>query len=407
MLDVHTFSVSELTATIKIMLETGIGYVRLRGEVSNFKRHSSGHFYFTLKDAEAQISAVMWRSHADRLSFDIEDGLELVVEGELQVYAPQGKYQISCITAKPVGEGYLQQEFLRLFEKLQAQGLFDEALKRPLPRYPERIGIITSSTGAVIEDIRKILARRYPAAQLILYPARVQGEGAVEELIAGVQCFNRLQPRPDVLILARGGGSIEDLWPFNSEALAYAIRRSEIPVVSAVGHETDFTIADYAADVRASTPSMAAEIVAPLAQQVLEDIEATMHSLRTVLQTNIQQHFAHIHSIVNSYAFNRPKRELATLLQRLDYAEERLERSIAERMRTYQALLEHATQRLSALGHENILKRGYILAFKHGHVVSSAQAVQPGDELILRFHDGVQRVQVESARSEQDYELNR
>ena len=396
MSDVHTFSVSELTATIKMMLETGIGYVRLRGEVSNFKRHSSGHFYFTLKDAAAQISAVMWRSYADRLSFDIEDGLELVVEGELQVYAPQGKYQISCITAKPVGEGYLQQEFLRLFEKLQAQGLFDEALKRPLPRYPERIGIITSSTGAVIEDMKMILARRYPAAQLMLYPARVQGDGAVEELIAGVQCFNCLQPRPDVLILARGGGSIEDLWPFNSEALAYAIRNSEIPVVSAVGHETDFTIADYAADVRASTPSMAAEIVAPLAQQVLEDIEATMRSLRTTLQTSVQQHLAHIHSVVNSYAFNRPKRELVTLLQRLDYAEERLERSIAERMRTYQTLLEHAAQRLSALGHENILKRGYIVAFKQGHAISSAQAAQPGDELLLHFHDGVRRVRVES-----------
>ncbi len=264
MLDIQTFSVSELTSLIKTILETGVGYVRLRGEVSNFKRHSSGHFYFTLKDTEAQISAVMWRSYADRLSFDIEDGLELVVEGELQVYAPHGKYQIVCYTARPVGEGYLQQEFLRLYEKLRAQGLFDETLKRPLPRYPERIGIITSSTGAVIEDIKKILARRYPAAQLILYPARVQGEGAVEELIAGVQCFNRLQPRPDVLILARGGGSIEDLWPFNSEALAYAIRDSQIPVVSAVGHETDFTIADHAADVRASTPSMAAEIVAHL-----------------------------------------------------------------------------------------------------------------------------------------------
>jgi len=395
MLDIQTFSVSELTSLIKTILETGVGYVRLRGEVSNFKRHSSGHFYFTLKDTEAQISAVMWRPYADRLSFDIEDGLELVVEGELQVYAPHGKYQIVCYTARPVGEGYLQQEFLRLYEKLRAQGLFDETLKRPLPRYPERIGIITSSTGAVIEDIKKILARRYPAAQLILYPARVQGEGAVEELIAGVQCFNRLQPRPDVLILARGGGSIEDLWPFNSEALAYAIRDSQIPVVSAVGHETDFTIADHAADVRASTPSMAAEIVAPLAQQVLEDIEAIMQSLRTTLQTNIQQHLAHIHSIVNSYAFNRPKRELATLVQRLDYAEERLVHSITERVRTYQTLLEHAAQRLSALGHENILKRGYILAFKHGRVISSAQAAQPGDELILHFHDGVRHVRVE------------
>jgi exodeoxyribonuclease VII, large subunit len=396
MSDVHTFSVSELTAAIKIMLETGIGYVRLRGEVSNFKRHSSGHFYFTLKDAAAQISAVMWRSYADRLSFDIEDGLELVVEGELQVYAPQGKYQISCITAKPVGEGYLQQEFLRLFEKLNAQGLFDEALKRPLPRYPERIGIITSSTGAVIEDIKKILARRYPAAQLILYPARVQGEGAAEELIAGVECFNCVQPRPDVLILARGGGSIEDLWPFNSEALAYEIRRSEIPIISAVGHETDFTIADYAADVRASTPSMAAEIVAPPAKQILEDIEALMQSLNSALQTNIRQHIARIDSIVNSYAFNRPKRELATLLQRLDYAEERLTRSITERVRTYQALLDHATQRLSALGHGNILKRGYIVAFKQGHAIGSAQAAQPGDELLLHFHDGVRHVRVKS-----------
>lgn len=195
MFDSQIFSVSELSAHIKAILEQGIGFVRLRGEVSNFRQQTSGHLYFTLKDASAQINAVMWRNYAEKLRFEMKDGLELVVEGELQVYVPQGRYQVSCFSAQPVGEGYLKQKFLQLFEKLRTAGLFDEARKKPLPHLPERIGIITSRTGAVIEDMRRILERRYPVAKLILYPARVQGEEATKELIAGVRYFNTMQPR--------------------------------------------------------------------------------------------------------------------------------------------------------------------------------------------------------------------
>lgn len=394
MSDVQIFSVSELSALIKEMIEEGIGFVRLRGEVSNFKRHSSGHFYFTLKDASAQISAVIWQFYAQKLRFEMRDGLELLVEGELQVYAPQGRYQVVCVAAKPVGEGYLRQEFLRLFDQLKKEGLFDDARKKPLPRLPERIGIITSPTGAVIEDMKRILERRYPAAALTLYPARVQGDDAVRELIAGVRHFNRAQPRPDVLILARGGGSIEDLWCFNSEELAREISRSEIPIVSAVGHETDFTIADYVADVRASTPSMAAEIVAPSAQDILDSIEGLMCALHATLCTTLSQRAMDLDAIVNSYAFNRPKRDVATLLQRLDYAEERLERGITEYMRASFAALNSATKRLSALGHEQILNRGYVVAYKQGRAIRSAAETQAGDELTLQFHDGTKQVRV-------------
>ncbi len=392
--DSQIFSVSELSAHIKAILEQGIGFVRLRGEVSNFRKQTSGHLYFTLKDASAQINAVMWRNYAEKLRFEMKDGLELVVEGELQVYVPQGRYQVSCFSAQPVGEGYLKQKFLQLFEKLRTAGLFDEARKKPLPRLPERIGIITSRTGAVIEDMRRILERRYPVAKLILYPARVQGEEATKELIAGVRYFNTMQPRPDVLILARGGGSIEDLWCFNSEELAREISRSEIPIVSAVGHETDFTIADYVADVRASTPSMAAEIVAPPAEQILEQITSMTRTLHTTLYNRVEQCKIDLDALVNSYAFNRPKRELDTLLQRLDYAQERLAHGIMQHMHHTSSALDSAIKRLSALGHEQILHRGYVVAYKEGRAIRSAAEAQTGDELMLHFHDGIKHVRV-------------
>ncbi|MFN3385596.1 MAG: exodeoxyribonuclease VII large subunit [Candidatus Thermochlorobacter sp.] len=394
MFDGQIFSVSKLSERIKEVLEQSISSVRLRGEVSNFKKQTSGHLYFTLKDASAQINAVMWRSYAEKLRFEMKDGLELVVEGEVQVYMPQGRYQVSCFSAQPVGEGYLQQEFLRLFEKLRTAGLFDEARKKPLPRLPERIGIITSPTGAVIEDMRRILGRRYPAAELILYPARVQGEEATKELIAGVRYFNTMKPRPDVLILARGGGSIEDLWCFNDEALAHEIFRSEIPIVSAVGHETNFTIADHVADVRASTPSMAAEIVAPPAQQILEQIDRLLHVACTTLRSRVDRYATNLDNLVNSYAFNRPQRDLDTLLQRLDYAQERLERSIMQRMHHTSSALDSAIKRLSALGHEQILHRGYVVAYKHGRPIRSATEAQLDDELTLHFHDGIKHVRV-------------
>ncbi len=388
------YSVSELTEKIKEALETEFYDVDLRGEVSNFKRHSSGHLYFTLKDEAAQLSAIIWRSVAQRLSFVMEDGLELRVKGRVEVYAPSGKYQLICDSAKPVGEGFLQQEFARLVEKLRLQGLFEEYHKKPLPRLPETIGVITSPTGAVIQDICSVLQRRYTAATVVLYPVRVQGEGAAEELIQAIKFFNALtphsaSPKPDVLIVARGGGSLEDLWAFNDERLAREIFRSKIPVISAVGHETDFTIADFVADVRAGTPSMAAELVAPPSDQLLDSIQTTLRELSALLLADVERKALEIDAVVGSYAFNKPKRDIETALQRLDYAMERIERGLTEKFNARATVVRAALQTLDALGHERILKRGFALAFKHGSLVRSVNEIQRNDDIELKFFDGV------------------
>ncbi len=388
------YSVSELTEKIKEALETEFYDVDLRGEVSNFKRHSSGHLYFTLKDESAQLNAIIWRSVAQRLSFAMEDGLELRVKGRVEVYAPSGRYQLICNSAKPVGEGFLQQEFARLVEKLRLQGLFEEYHKKPLPRLPETIGVITSPTGAVIQDIRSILQRRYAAATVVLYPVRVQGEGAAEELIQAIKFFNALAPhsslpKPDVLIVARGGGSLEDLWAFNDEQLAREIYRSKIPIISAVGHETDFTIADFVADVRAGTPSMAAELVAPPSDQLLDSIQTTLRELSALLLADVERKALEIDAVVGSYAFNKPRRDIETALQRLDYAMERIERGLTEKFNARATAVRAALQTLDALGHERILKRGFALAFKNGSLVRSVNEIQRNDDIELKFFDGV------------------
>ncbi len=388
------YSVSELTEKIKEALETEFYDVDLRGEVSNFKRHSSGHLYFTLKDESAQLNAIIWRSVAQRLSFAMEDGLELRVKGHVEVYAPSGRYQLICNSAKPVGEGFLQQEFARLVEKLRLQGLFEEYHKKPLPRLPETIGVITSPTGAVIQDIRSILQRRYAAATVVLYPVRVQGEGAAEELIQAIKFFNALAPhsslpKPDVLIVARGGGSLEDLWAFNDEQLAREIYRSKIPIISAVGHETDFTIADFVADVRAGTPSMAAELVAPPSDQLLDSIQTTLRELSALLLADVERKALEIDAVVGSYAFNKPRRDIETALQRLDYAMERIERGLTEKFNARATAVRAALQTLDALGHERILKRGFALAFKNGSLVRSVNEIQRNDDIELKFFDGV------------------
>ncbi|MCS7014266.1 MAG: exodeoxyribonuclease VII large subunit [Chloroherpetonaceae bacterium] len=387
-------SVTELTLLIKENLETKFPSVHLRGEISNFKQHASGHLYFTLKDASSQISAVMWRSLAMQLNFEMKDGLEVIVQGSVQVYEPHGRYQVVCTTVKPVGEGYLQQEFRRLFERLKAEGLFNEERKKPLPRFPECIGIITSPTGAVIEDMKTILGRRYRAARLLLYPARVQGEEAVGELIAGIRYFNRSLLRPDVLILARGGGSLEDLWAFNSEELAYAIAQSEIPIISAVGHETDYTIADFVADRRASTPSMAAEIVAPAAEEILQHLEQSLSAAKTMLRNAILQRRQSITAILDGYAFNRPLRDLDTLRQRLDFAEDRLHRCVTEQLAAYRSALSSAVKQLHAMSPSHILARGYAIVLKDGTPVRSAAELQAGDRLTIQFSDGEKSVYV-------------
>ncbi|MBC8044569.1 MAG: exodeoxyribonuclease VII large subunit, partial [Rhizobacter sp.] len=331
----YLYSISELTSLIKEELEQRFDDVHLRGEVSNFKQHSSGHLYFTLKDGQSQMNAIIWRTAAAGLAVLPEDGMAVVVRGRVEVYAAMGKYQVICSDLQPVGEGLLQKAFEKLFRELEAEGLFLESHKKALPRLPETIGIITSPTGAVIEDIRSVFARRYPSARLILCPVRVQGETAKDEIVAALNYLNRLAPsseiksptkpatkytRPDVIILGRGGGSIEDLWAFNEARVARAIYNSEIPVISAVGHQTDFTISDAVADLRAGTPSMAAELCSPSQPEILASLAATVQLLATSLSVQIQSKQNAIDGLLQSYGFNKPLRNVETLMQRLDFA---------------------------------------------------------------------------------------
>ncbi|HXX64370.1 MAG TPA: exodeoxyribonuclease VII large subunit, partial [Bacteroidota bacterium] len=276
-------TVTELTRHIKQVLELGFPQLSVQGEVSNFKRHTSGHVYFTLKDEGAQLSCVLWRSRAATMHFLPGDGLKVVASGRISVYEVRGSYQLDVQSIRPVGVGELQAAFERLKKKLAEEGLFDEARKRALPPFPRRIGIITSATGAVLHDMMNVFRRRFPSLEVILSAVRVQGAGASEEIVQALDAFNEFGP-PDVVILARGGGSLEDLWPFNEEPVARAIARSRAPVVSAVGHETDFTIADFVADLRAPTPSAAAELVVPDRRELLENVSDSWYRMHQAVE---------------------------------------------------------------------------------------------------------------------------
>ena len=310
-------TVWELTSHIRDALETGFPNVWVVGQVSNFKRHTSGHVFFTLKDERASIRCVLWKSAAARLPAEMADGLEVEARGHLGVFEPAGNYQSYVSSLRPRGIGALEVAFRRLKEKLEKEGLFDPAHKRPLPRFPRRIGIVTSPTGAAVRDIVHVLARRWPAAEIILAPARVQGEGAAAEIVRGVQNINRLGG-VDVLIVGRGGGSLEDLWPFNEEPVARAIYASAVPVVSAVGHETDFSISDFVADMRAPTPSAAAEIVVPDRREVLRDLAATRAHLSRGLQHMVERLRDGLALFEGNRFFRYPQEMVLRRVQRLE-----------------------------------------------------------------------------------------
>jgi exodeoxyribonuclease VII large subunit len=323
-------TVSRLTAEIKALLERGFDHVWVEGEISNFRLPGSGHFYFTLKDEKAQIRAVMFRLQNRLLKFEPKDGLQVVGCGRVTVYEPRGDYQIILDYLEPKGLGALQLAFEQLKEKLAAEGLFDPARKRPIPHLPQKIGIVTSPTGAAIRDILHIIDRRFANVQVLLYPVRVQGEGAAQEIARAIQALNEL-PGLDVLIVGRGGGSLEDLWAFNEEIVARAIFSSRIPVISAVGHEIDFTIADFAADLRASTPSAAAELVvrnkAELAQNLRNLERALRQSFRGMLDLK-QERFVSLQQRLGD-----PRRHLSDQRIRLDDLSARLAHTLKQGLR--------------------------------------------------------------------------
>jgi exodeoxyribonuclease VII large subunit len=379
-------SVSDITRQIKGVLETNFSDVIVQGEISNFKRHSSGHLYFTLKDENASLSAVMWRGRASNLFFTPQDGMKVLARGSIAVYEVRGSYQIDVISIQPLGIGELQIAFEKLKQKLSTEGLFDEANKKPLPEYPERIGIVTSPTGAAIQDMLNIITRRFPSVELILYPVKVQGTGAAEEIAEAIHNFNRFGD-VDVLIVGRGGGSVEDLWAFNEEVVARAIYASKIPIVSAVGHEIDFTIADFVSDLRAPTPSAAAELVVPNRFELIENIINFHYTMKQSLVARISESKERIINLISSYAFNTPIDKIRQYSQRIDEIERSLHKTISYQYKTAKQFLDGRIHIIRSLNYELVLKRGYAMVYKDNHIIDTASKTGVGDKLNIKFSD--------------------
>jgi exodeoxyribonuclease VII large subunit len=393
----NVVTITELTRQIKQSLETSFPRMWVEGEISNFKHHTSGHLYFTLKDEGAQLSAVMWRSRVANLTFPPEDGMKVIARGSITVYPPRGNYQIDVEQIQPIGIGELQIAFERLKQKLAAEGLFDPAHKKPIPEFPERIGVITSETGAALQDIRSVLSRRHPSVEVILASVRVQGVGAAEEIAEAIEQMNRYGDI-DVLIVGRGGGSLEDLWAFNEERVARAIYASKIPIISAVGHEIDFSIADFVADLRAPTPSAAAELVVRDRTELLEDIGNLCYTMRGAIDTQMSSFRERVASLLTSYSFNRPRDLVREFSQRVDEFDRSLGFSFNHIARAAHQRYDSLRYQLQALNPHGVLKRGYSIVRKEGRIVSSARFLHRGDEAEIQFHDGTIGVQVEKGK---------
>lgn len=383
----NIYSVGEITRTIKLLIEENIPTLWIEGEVSNFKPHYSGHFYFTLKDSVSQISAVMWSSRATKIDFDLEDGMLVQALGNVRLWEKSGRYQFDVLRMQPAGIGQLQMAFERLKQKLQTEGLFDPEHKKTLPPYPHKIGIVTSSTGAAIKDIINVLKRRAPHVEIIVRSAKVQGEGAAEDIAEAVREFNRYK-NVDILIVGRGGGSLEDLWPFNEEVVARAIYESEIPVVSAVGHEIDFTISDFVADLRAPTPSAAAELVVPDYHELRNKILEYYHRLYSGMEDRIEYNREKIIFFQKSYGMRRPDDLIRQYMVQIDDINLRISQGVKNLLLRKSEYVNQMSHRLTNLNPKKVLERGYSISYIDGEIIKNAEQVTAGRELETQLFKG-------------------
>lgn len=384
-------SVSQLNRYIKMNFDAdeNLANIFISGEISNFTNHyRTGHLYFTLKDDSAAVRAVMFNSSAKRLKFMPEDGMKVIARGRVSVYEASGQYQLYVDDMQPDGVGALNLAYEQLKEKLQKEGLFSEFHKKPLPPYPEKVGVITSPTGAAVRDIINVLGRRFPYAEIVFCPVLVQGEGAHLQLTDAVNMFNS-ERAADVIIIGRGGGSIEDLWEFNDEGLARAVYNSEIPVISAVGHETDFTICDFVADMRAPTPSAAAELAVPDANELQYALSALKNRMFLNVSSGIADRRSRLEYLMSKGALKSPDEMLSNRSQRLDTAFSKMLSSYENRIGGKKVEFISAATALSKLDPMSVLMRGFaFVSDKNGKNVYSSQALAKGDKINVRFHDG-------------------
>ena len=383
-------TVTQLNNYVKRLLDGdySLNCVFMVGEISNFNNHyRTGHMYFTLKDENSAIKAVMFKSNAQRLRFMPEDGMSVIVRGRVSLFEAAGAYQIYIDDMQPDGVGALTLQFEQLKRKLAEEGLFDASHKKSLPPFPEKVGIITSPTGAAVQDIKNILSRRFPCAEAILYPVSVQGENSENQLVKAVNYFSGTGS-VDVVIIGRGGGSIEDLWSFNSEKLARAIYDCKVPIISAVGHETDFTISDFVADRRAETPSAAAEMVVPDMAELKKQLNSMSYEIMSLIRSMISESRESLNAIKNNNCLKDPFNTINIKRMMLDGTEIKLNSFAKTEIQKYRLDFSSTVAKLNALSPLNVLARGYSVAYSNGKIVNSSDNLTVGDNLSIDFYNG-------------------
>ncbi len=382
-------SVSQLTDAIQGTLQAEFSSIRVSGEVSEVSRPHSGHIYFTLKDDSSQIRAILWRSAAQRLKFELEDGQQVICHGDIDVYPPRGTYQLVVQRVEPQGIGALQLAFRQLQQRLAAEGLFNPARKRKLPKFPRRIGFVTSPSGAAIHDFVQVIRRRFRGVQLLVIPAKVQGQGAAADIVRGIQLANRLQPPLDALVVGRGGGSIEDLWCFNEEPVVRAIFASRVPVVSAVGHEIDVTLADLVADVRALTPTEAAERVVPSAAELREQLSVITRRMKSSLVNQLMSARRHLQLLANRRVLTHPLDRIYERSRRLDELSLSMDQAIRRKAKRSRERLIATAARLESLSPLQVLARGYSVTQRmDGSLLRDLSQLNIGEPIITRLQHG-------------------
>lgn len=385
--DVQVFSVSQLTQSIKSVLEQTFDDVSIIGEISNFKPYSSGHWYFNLKDENAVIACVMWRGLNTYVFFKPQDGMKVILRGRITVYPPRGNYQFDARSMNPAGEGELQAAFERLKKKLFEEGLFDEIHKKPIPSFPHKIGIITSIDGAALRDMISVASRRFPLCELVLSPCKVQGSGSAEEIVESIQLLNK-QKNIDLIIIARGGGSIEDLWSFNEEIVARAIFKSKIPIITGIGHEIDFTIADFVADLRAPTPSVAMELATPDIETIKENIFSLLTNNLDMIDSSFKNLKETLLRITNSYFYRYPLDKVRNYQQRIDSDLSTISHLVESKIYNSDLSFKKIFYNLKLYDVNNMLNRGFTLILQKNKFVKRKKNLNLAVPIKIKFFDG-------------------